>query len=85
MSSVIKKNYLTFTEARKFGSDSKDFNTNKIQTLDLVIQELNTTFINMIEDIKENMVLISEQIRNLSKEIKAVKKNGNSRMETWNS
>lgn len=53
--------------------------------MDLVIQELNTTFINMIEDVKENMVLISEQIRNLSKEIKAVKINGNSRMETWNS
>lgn len=53
--------------------------------LDLAIQDLKTTFINVFKDVKENMVLISEQIRNLSKEIKPVKINVNSRMETCNS
>lgn len=40
--------------------------------LDLAIQDLKK-IINVFKDAKENMVLISEQIRNLSKEIKPVK------------
>lgn len=42
--------------------------------LDSAIQDLKTTFINMFKDVKENMVLISEHIRNLSREIKAENK-----------
>lgn len=49
--------------------------------MDFTIQDLKTTFVNMFKDVKENMILISEQIRNLSREIKAVKRNGNSKMK----
>lgn len=52
--------------------------------MDLAIQNLKITFVNMFKDVKENMILISEQIRNLSREIKAVKRNGNSKMKHLN-
>ena len=46
--------------------------------LDLAIQDFKT-FINMFKDVKEN--IISEQIGNLRREIKAIKINKNSRTE----
>ena len=38
--------------------------------LDLAVQDFKTTFINML---KENVIIISEQIRNLSREIRTIK------------
>ena len=49
--------------------------------LDLAVQDFKTTFINML---KENVIIISEQIRNLSREIKTIKINGNCRVEKCN-
>lgn len=46
--------------------------------LDLAIQDFKT-FINMFKDVKEN--IISEQIGNLRREIKAIKIKKNSRTE----
>lgn len=49
--------------------------------LDLAVQDFKTTFINML---KENVIIISEQIRNLSREIRTIKINGNCRVEKCN-
>ena len=47
----------------------------------LAVQDFKTTSVNML---KENVIIISEQIRNLSKEIKTIKINGNFRLEKCN-
>lgn len=47
----------------------------------LAVQDFKTTSVYML---KENVITISEQIRNLSKEIKTIKIKGNCRLEKCN-
>ena len=45
------------------------------QRLELVYKNFETDILNMFKDLKENMVSMSEQIGNLSREIEAIKRN----------
>lgn len=47
----------------------------KTKILELPYKDFKGTIITIFKDIKENMLIVNEQIENLSKETKAIKKN----------
>jgi hypothetical protein len=51
--------------------------------LDLAAKDFKTIY-QYVQDLKENMIIVNEQERNLSREIETIKMKGNSGMEKCN-